>query len=331
MSNFRTLIFASFVLIAIVVSAGGNDEKNNLLVSKNPGLVTNPTHGSLIPASQMVLEEIPRANIIEPTQQQKKKKKVGFFTKIGMLIGCVPGESATIDAPKPKQKPVVNQQLNEQRLLKFATTDSKSQLQIQKLIVDPQVNKEGLMLQTEDDQDQNLFFSQLGKKKAKSAKLKKVTLKEKRKMLNDRLKKLSLAEKIALTKHHESCGKAIQVKLNEFRQSKGLRPLQWSQEIYNAILDHTQGMAVSVDVSHDKFKDRFAKIKGIKKGAENVGMSGKPAKTDQEVADVLMDGWKNSDGHRKNMLINPLTHVAIDCVYSEIDNAWYSTMFLATL
>ena len=323
-----SFIFALIFLFA-VVSTGGKNKDLKFSASQNTSRDLHFAAERLVDSSPIVLEEIPDLETLEVSKPKKKKKKVGFFKKLGMLLGCVKNDANVTPAPKKKHKPIVNEDLHQQRLLKFATGGIPQNVQSQKLAVDPTSHPSHLIFESEEDRDHQEFFDLLGSK-AKPMNIKQISLEEKQKAMKERLKKLTLQEKMALIQHRESCGKTILDALNQFRQKNRLQPLKWSPEVYDAIQDHTHQMALLMEISHDKFDDRFAKIKGIKKGAENVGMSGFPLKTDQEVSDRLMQGWIKSTGHRKNMLIAALTHASIDCVYSGVDNAWYATMFLVT-
>jgi uncharacterized protein YkwD len=317
-------IYIIIQAIPVIFAAG---EKDQLLTSaaENPKPNTKPATGNLLIPQKLIMDEIPPIETMPVTKPKKRKASPGFFKKLGMLLGCVKGSDVYDTAPQKKHKPVMNEELQIQRFMKFTEAGNANHGQTQKYTSDPFFNPE-----SGEDNDHQQFFDMMASK-SKPVQKKPLSQKEKAKALRERVKKLSDQEKKALTKHHESCGKTILSGLNEFRKKNGLGQLEWKAEVYDTIQSHTTQMAIKMNISHDNFTDRFAKIKGIKKGAENVGMSGYPLKTDKEVSDRLMNGWIASKGHRANMVIPTLTHAAIDCVYSELDEAWYSTMFLVTL
>jgi len=87
---------------------------------------------------------------------------------------------------------------------------------------------------------------------------------------------------------------------NQFRKSKGLPELIIRNDLNEIAQKHSSDMAKGrVDFGHDGFEKRNAmaskKIKPIYSFAENVAYG---ARSGKEVVTM----WKNSSGHRKNML-----------------------------
>lgn len=87
---------------------------------------------------------------------------------------------------------------------------------------------------------------------------------------------------------------------NAFRESKGLEDLK-SNKVLDAIAQkHSEDMAAGrVKFGHDGFAKRNAQaqkqIAGLRYFAENVAFG-------VNSGEAVVNLWKNSDGHRKNML-----------------------------
>ncbi|MDJ0509882.1 MAG: CAP domain-containing protein [Crocosphaera sp.] len=93
----------------------------------------------------------------------------------------------------------------------------------------------------------------------------------------------------------------INRKVNQYRISKNLRPLQMNAEISYVARQHSRDMAnKTATFSHDGFDNR-AKAVGrtipYRSFAENLAY----LKGYTELADVAVKGWIDSPGHRKNM------------------------------
>jgi len=89
---------------------------------------------------------------------------------------------------------------------------------------------------------------------------------------------------------------------NKFRHSKGLSALIISEDLNAIAQKHSEDMARGrVGFGHSGFNKRYSlaskKIKGFKTFAENVAYG---ASSGKEVVNM----WKNSSGHRRNMLGN---------------------------
>jgi len=88
---------------------------------------------------------------------------------------------------------------------------------------------------------------------------------------------------------------------NQFRRSKGLKALEMRNELNAIARSHSEDMARGrCGFGHDGYNLRVSKIKKIIKPCdgyvgENVAYG---AHTGKEAFDI----WKNSSGHRKNML-----------------------------
>ncbi|MGK7938795.1 MAG: CAP domain-containing protein [Crocosphaera sp.] len=93
----------------------------------------------------------------------------------------------------------------------------------------------------------------------------------------------------------------INRKVNQYRISKNLQPLQLNAEISYVARQHSRNMAnKTATFSHDGFDNRaeaVGKTIPYRSFAENLAY----LKGYTELADVAVKGWINSPGHRKNM------------------------------
>lgn len=87
--------------------------------------------------------------------------------------------------------------------------------------------------------------------------------------------------------------------VNEYRHSKGLKPLQANSFISSVALDHSRDMlSGKTPFGHEGFRDRIDRIKKrlgpIHVAAENVASGPMGARE-------VVDGWLHSPGHRRNI------------------------------
>lgn len=102
-------------------------------------------------------------------------------------------------------------------------------------------------------------------------------------------------------------------KINTYRASKGLRPLQISVKLTSAARMHARDLSKWDRISHygSDGSNPWDRVKrtGFKArlAAENVG-------TGQKTFEEVLTGWKNSPGHNKNLLLADATHMGIALV-----------------
>ncbi len=87
--------------------------------------------------------------------------------------------------------------------------------------------------------------------------------------------------------------------VNEYRHSKGLKPLEANSFISSVALDHSRDMlSGKTPFGHEGFRDRIDRIKKrlgpIHVAAENVASGPMGARE-------VVDGWLHSPGHRRNI------------------------------
>ena len=123
---------------------------------------------------------------------------------------------------------------------------------------------------------------------------------------------------------------SIHQKVNDFRVAEGLQPLRLNALITAQATQHSVQMArQGSTISHAGFEDRLKKIAEklpYRAGAENVAASigyENPAPT-------AVDGWKNSPGHRKNML-GDFTLTGIGIAQNEQGKYFITQIFLKPL
>lgn len=118
----------------------------------------------------------------------------------------------------------------------------------------------------------------------------------------------------------------IHKKVNEFRRSQGLAPLELEPVISRQAREHSREMAENPDtISHRKFDDRVADIKNkltYSAAAENVAVNlNYPNPGEQAV-----EGWIKSDSHRKNML-GDYTKTGIGVFKTDRDRYFFTQIY----
>jgi uncharacterized protein YkwD len=101
--------------------------------------------------------------------------------------------------------------------------------------------------------------------------------------------------------------------INEYRKKHGLKPLQLNTQLMLAAKEHSRDLAKWDRISHygsdgSNPWDRVKRTGYVPKvTAENVG-------TGQASFDEVMKGWRESDGHNKNLLLADATQMGIALV-----------------
>ena len=122
----------------------------------------------------------------------------------------------------------------------------------------------------------------------------------------------------------DQLGKEILQYTNQFRIENKLQQLEWNQKLANLAKKHSKNMALKkVAFGHDGFNDRIKKFPlPYKRAAENVFMA-----IANNIAKKAVDSWKNSPGHRKNLLGN-YNYCGIGS-YQDSKGYWYITQIFA--
>ncbi len=116
-------------------------------------------------------------------------------------------------------------------------------------------------------------------------------------------------------------------KVNEYRQSKGLRQLEYIDAIADIAREHSENMARGVvPHGHDGFDQRFKDMQ-ITVHARSAGENVAYNYGYDDPALVAVNGWIKSDGHRKNME-GDFTLTGVGVVVSE-DGSYYFTHLFA--
>lgn len=120
---------------------------------------------------------------------------------------------------------------------------------------------------------------------------------------------------------------AVLNKINKYRLSRGLSPLQMNPAIVQEARKHSRNMANhKVSFGHQHFMQRFrhlrSAIKNTSSGAENVAYNYKNA-------DAVVSGWLKSSGHKRNIDGNyNLTGVGIE--RDKLGRIYFTQMFIGT-
>ena len=101
--------------------------------------------------------------------------------------------------------------------------------------------------------------------------------------------------------------------INDYRKKNGLKPLELNPQLTSAAKEHARDLAKWDRISHygSDGSNPWDRVKrsgyNPKVAAENVG-------TGQATMDEVMKGWRESDGHNKNLLLPDATHMGIALV-----------------
>jgi len=94
------------------------------------------------------------------------------------------------------------------------------------------------------------------------------------------------------------------VLINRYRSTKKLKALVSSPQYVALAREHSRDMQKRQDMDHDGFKERFRRAVDARSCVENVGWN-------HETPRSLFDGWKDSPGHRENMLNRKISRAGI--------------------
>jgi uncharacterized protein YkwD len=142
--------------------------------------------------------------------------------------------------------------------------------------------------------------------------------------------KIAAVPEGAKTKHFSELVEIVHQQVNEIRRAEGLQPLKLNPIISAQAKQHSTEMARKGSViSHLGFEDRLQSIGEklpYRAGAENVAISvgyENPART-------AVEGWKNSPGHRNNML-GDFTLTGIGIAQNHQGSYFFTQIFLKPL
>ncbi|MGP4071753.1 CAP domain-containing protein [Piscibacillus sp. B03] len=114
--------------------------------------------------------------------------------------------------------------------------------------------------------------------------------------------------------------------VNQERQKHGLQPLEASSELSDVAREKSRDMAQNNYFSHTSptYGSPFDMMQqfGIdyRTAGENIAMG-------QTSPEQVMNGWMNSDGHRKNILSSDFTHIGVGYVEANGKTYW-TQMFI---
>ena len=96
------------------------------------------------------------------------------------------------------------------------------------------------------------------------------------------------------------------VLINGYRTAKGLKALTGSALYDDLAREHSRAMQEQQSLSHDGFDERFqrAAADGARSCVENVAWN-------YETPQSLLDGWRKSAGHNRNMLQRKIRRAGI--------------------
>ena len=95
------------------------------------------------------------------------------------------------------------------------------------------------------------------------------------------------------------------VLINRYRSTKKLKPLASSPQYVELAREHSQTMLEQQSMSHDGFDERFRRAADASSCVENVAWNHKTPQS-------LLDGWRKSPGHNRNMLDRKISRAGIN-------------------
>jgi len=93
------------------------------------------------------------------------------------------------------------------------------------------------------------------------------------------------------------------VLVNQYRERNGLQPLRVADDLAALAAQHSAAMSARGRASHDGFMDRFDRA-GSRICVENVAVN-------FPHAEALLDGWRGSAEHHRNLLEPQVTRVGL--------------------
>jgi len=114
---------------------------------------------------------------------------------------------------------------------------------------------------------------------------------------------------------------------NEYRAGQGKPPVKWNAKIADLSHGHSVDQNRRGSMDHNGFEARVKKFpQGYRNPSENVASNTGYPKDQQ--AKVTVDGWINSEGHRRN-IISDVTDCGIGVYHNKDTNQWYYTQMFA--
>ena len=128
-------------------------------------------------------------------------------------------------------------------------------------------------------------------------------------------------------KVNDEIGKKCLELTNQFRAKNNLPPLQWDDSIWKISLTHSKNMGDrKVPFGHKGFNERIKNFPfNFSLACENVFMC--QGYSQYSIAEMAVNGWINSPGHRKNLLSN--TNSCAIATYITSSGAYYLTQMFA--
>jgi len=135
------------------------------------------------------------------------------------------------------------------------------------------------------------------------------------------------SDKNAISAVKDSIGKKCLILTNEFRKKNKMAPLIWDDNIWKISYGHSKNMGDHiVRFSHDGFNDRITRLPfRYALACENVYMC--QGYSEFSIADMAVEGWINSPGHKKNLL-SYTTHCAIAAFINSSGEYFLTQIFI---
>ena len=101
--------------------------------------------------------------------------------------------------------------------------------------------------------------------------------------------------------------------INAYRKQHGLKPVELNSQLTSAAKDHARDLAKWDRISHYG-SDGSNPWDRVKRSGYNPRVAAENVGTGQASMDEVMKGWRESDGHNKNLLLPDATQMGIALV-----------------
>lgn len=129
----------------------------------------------------------------------------------------------------------------------------------------------------------------------------------------------------------EQVAALIHEKSNRERQIAGVRALSYDTALADIAMSHSVDMSGRNYFEHespegDGPRDRYREARyPCNSSGENLFFHGRASLTAEGLAESIMQGWLDSEGHKENILRPQYSREGIGIVYDEDQSAWLAT------
>lgn len=126
----------------------------------------------------------------------------------------------------------------------------------------------------------------------------------------------------------KSAGEATEAEVieltNRFRTEQGLPILRRNETLMTAARDHAFQMATHEDLSHTLGGNPGSRLHGF---GYDWAWCGENIAWNQRSSDEVVESWKDSPGHRRNMMTTQGDEIGVGIMYSRSGEPYYCQLF----